>query len=285
MEPGIIALICAASFGAVVAIAAFIRQLILSRDKNLNDEAQRKALSQEAAELEKMREQMQGSKRFDSHYAVLGSNKQAIMYLDNKIEEILHKKTALIERYSQITIKESGAIVDGQVSVDRKNACDRLKAEIDEEVKFYDKELINFQERRTSLWDAHSDLQVYLLKQETSRNASLDTIYKQHSSLLEKIYLRHTENAERVAGQSISAGTATFKSIIMAPINFLLQFFNISTGISIDQSRIEQQARDDVDRIEKEVNDAEKEDDLESTKGDQAQPSTPVGSEPKPAIA
>ncbi|RUR11967.1 hypothetical protein [Legionella sp. km772] len=264
MEPGIIALICAAAFGGVVAIAAFVRQIILSRDKLLNDEAQRRAITQEAAELEKMREQMQSSKRFDSHYKVLGSNKDAIIYLDNKIEEILHKKTSLIERYSQLTLKESGAIVDGKISKDRKVACDRLKAEIDEEMKFYNEELISFQQRRTSLWDTHKDLQEYLLKQEQARNANLDAIYKQHSSLLEKIYLRHTDNAEHVATQSINAGTTTFKSIIMAPIHFLLQYFNLSSGISLSQAQVEQAARDDVDQMEKDVNDSEqKDDDLE----------------------
>ena len=84
MEPVTIALICSAAFGVVVALSVFIRQLILSRDKNLNDKAQRRALTQEANELEKMREQMQSNKRFDSHYRVLGSNKDAIVYLDNK---------------------------------------------------------------------------------------------------------------------------------------------------------------------------------------------------------
>ena len=285
MEPGIIALICAASFGAIVAIAAFIRQLILSRDKNLNDEAQRKALAQEAGELEKMREQMQSSKRFDSHYKVLGANKDAIIYLDTKIEEILRKKTALIERYGQVSIKESGAIVDGQVSLDRKNACDRLKAEIDEEIKFYDTELTNLQQRRTSLWDTHTDLQEYLLKQEKSRNDNLDSIYKQHSGLLEKIYLRHTANSERIASESISAGTTTFKSIIMAPIHFLLQYFNISTGISLSQARIEQQARNDVDQIEKDVNDEENKGDVDGTKADNTQDDPDMEPAPKLVIA
>jgi len=50
MEPVTIALICSAAFGAVVALSVFIRQLILSRDKNLNDKAQRRALTQEANE-------------------------------------------------------------------------------------------------------------------------------------------------------------------------------------------------------------------------------------------
>lgn len=266
MEPGIIALICAAAFGGVVALAAFVRQIILSRDKLLNDEAQRRAITQEASELGKMREQMQSSKRFDSHYKVLGSNKDAIIYLDNKIEEILHKKTSLIERYSQLTLKESVAIVDGKGSKDRKVACDRLKVEVDEEIKFCNDELLMFQQRRTSLWDTHKDLQEYLLKQEQSRNANLDAIYKQHSSLLEKIYLRHTDNAERVATQSINAGTTSFKSIIMAPIHFLLQYFNISSGISLSQVQVEQAARDDVDRIEKDVNDDSPNDDIEHDK-------------------
>lgn len=113
MEPVTIALICAASFGAVVALSAFIRQLLLSRDKNLNDEAQRKAINQEAGELEKMREQMQSNKRFDSHYKVLGANKDAIIYLDNKIEDVLRKKAQLVDRYAQVSLKESGAIVEG----------------------------------------------------------------------------------------------------------------------------------------------------------------------------
>lgn len=255
MEPITIALICAASFGAVVALAAFIRQLMLSRDKTLNDEAQRRALAQETGELEKMREQMQSSKRFDSHYKVLGANKDAIIYLDTKIEEILHKKTELIDRYGQLSIKESGAIVSGEVSAARKEACDRLKAEIDVEIKFYNGELATLQKRRTSLWDTHTDLQEYLLGQEKSRNESLDAIYKQHSSLLEKIYIRHTDQTEQVAKRTIDAGTSTFKTIIMAPIQFLLQYFNLSTGISLDQTRVEKEARDDVENAEDDIND------------------------------
>ncbi len=260
MEPVTIALICAAAFGAVVAISVFVRQLLLSRDKNLNDEAQRKAISQEAGELEKMRDQMQGNKRFDSHYKVLGANKDAIVYLDTKIEDILRKKTVLIDRYAQVSLKESGAIVDGESTAERKTACDRLKKEIDEEIKFYDSELEHLQKRRASLWDTHGDLQEYLLGQEKSRNESLDYIYKQHSGLLEKIYIRHTDNSEHIAKQTIEAGTSSFKAMILAPIQFLLQYFNISTGISFDQSKIEKAARDDVDKVESDINDSENSD-------------------------
>ncbi|HAT9490087.1 TPA: hypothetical protein JBD00_02500 [Legionella pneumophila subsp. pneumophila] len=261
MEPVTIALICAASFGAVVALSAFIRQLLLSRDKNLNDEAQRKAIKQEAGELEKMREQMQSNKRFDSHYKVLGANKDAIIYLDNKIEDILRKKAHLVERYAQVSLKESGAIVEGGISTERKDACDRLKKEIDEEIKFYDSELLHLQQRRTSLWDTHTDLQEYLLGQEKSRNESLDHLYKQHTALLEKIYIRHTDDSENIAKQSIDAGTTSFKAIILAPIQFLLQYFNISSGINFDQSKLENAARDDVDKTESDINDSENSDD------------------------
>ncbi|MCL9685600.1 hypothetical protein [Legionella maioricensis] len=266
MDPISIALICAASFGAVVTLAAFIRMMILSRDKELNDEAQRIALTQEAEELERMREQMQSNKRFDSHYKVLGANKDAIVYLDTKIEDILHKKTQLIDRYAQVSIKESEAIVDGALSAERKAACDRLKLEIDEEIKFYDRELANLQLRRTSLWDTHTDLQEYLLAQEQSRNENLDFIYKQHSGLLEKVYIRHIDNSEHIAKQTIDAGTSTFKTMVWGPIQFLLQYFNLSTGVSLDQSQMESDARDEVEKTESDVNDLPSSDEVNGDK-------------------
>jgi hypothetical protein len=261
MEPEVIALIAAASFGAVVAIAAFIRQMILSRDKLLNDEAQRRALAQEASELQKMREQMLSGKRYDLHYQVLGANKEAIIYLDNQIEELWQKKNKLIERYSQIILRESESIIDGRTSAEKKETCDRLKTNIDEQLKFYDNELERIQLRRTSLWDAQSIFQDKLVLQEAERNANLDRIYKQHTSLLEKVYVRHIDDEERVAVQSIGAGTSNFRDMIMAPIHFLLQYFNISSGINLSQAQVEQAARDDVAAMEREVNESQENDD------------------------
>lgn len=254
MEPVTIALICAASFGGLVILAAFVRQLFLSRDKLLNDEAQKNALTHEASELEKMREEMQNNRRFDNHYSVLSDNKDAIAYLDTKTEIIFKKKTELVDRYAQIAVKESTAIIDGESSTVRKEACNLLRKELDEEIKFYDNELKQLQERRAYLWDSQADFQEYLLSQEKARNASLDSIYERHSGVLEKIYIRHTDDSEQIAKQSIQAGTASFKSIILAPIQFLLQYFNISSGISLDQSRLEQASRDDVEEAEKDAN-------------------------------
>lgn len=254
MEPLIIALICSASFGALVVLSAFVRQLLLSRDKRLNDEAQRLAVNQEAAELEKMREQLYKQTRFESHEKILGANKDGIIYLDTKINELFSKRQNVLERYAQFSIKESNNILNGDVSPERKQVCDRLKKEIDEEVRLYDVELAQLQQRRSILLEAQRDIDKYLLAQEQSRKEILDTIYKQHSGILEKVYLRHAESAELVAKNTIEAGTSSFKAMILAPIQFLLQYFNLSTGINLDHTKIEKKARDAVKDTENDLN-------------------------------
>lgn len=254
MDPVTIAIICASVFGVVVTLAAFIRQLLLSRDKDLNDQAQERALAKEVAELEKMRQEMANNKRFETHYHVLGANKEAIQYIDQKIEDILKKKYALIERYSQLIIKESSSIISGGSSEDRKAACDKLKEEIDKEIKFYDSEIQLLQTRRGNLWDSHTEFQDYLLDQEKQRNDHLDGVYKQHADMLEKVYLRHNENSEHVATETIKASTETFKTLLMAPINFLMGLFKMSIGISTDTAENEVNSRQSVRDIESEIN-------------------------------
>ncbi|MFC7780316.1 hypothetical protein [Legionella taurinensis] len=263
MEPVTIAIICAAVFGVVGILAAFIRQLLISRDKNLNDQAQLRALAQEAAELNKLRQQMASNKRFDSHYQALGSNKEAIQYLDQKIEEILKKKEELIHRYAEVAIRESETIISGEQAPGRKEACDKLKREIDKEIEFYDNELALLQKRRAALWDSHSELQDYLLDQEGRRNRHLDTIYQRHTGLLEKIYLRHNYNSEHVARDSLKSTTSTFKSALMLPLEFLLGFFRISSGIDPEQAKKEAQQREDVAEAETDINESD-----ENTKED-----------------
>ncbi|WED43965.1 hypothetical protein [Legionella cardiaca] len=254
MEPVTIAIICATAFGVVAVLSAFIRQLLLSRDKNLNDKAQQIALTQEVKELENLRSEMANNKRFDSHYQVLGTNKDAIQYLDQKIEDILKKKADLIERYAQIAVRESTAMISGEQSAERKAICDKLKSEIDSELGFYDSELEQLQKRRDSLWDTHSELKDYLLDQEKKRNRHLDAIYQRHSGLLEKIYLRHNRNSENIAVKSIDAGTQTFKAMIMAPITMLMQYFKPSSDINDEQAKDEIDAREDVAEAEDDIN-------------------------------
>jgi hypothetical protein len=254
MEPVSIAIICVAVFGVVVGLTAFIRQLLLSRDKNLNDLAQQRALAIEAGELEKLRTQMVSNKRFDSHYQVLGANKEDIQYIDQKIDEILKIKMSLIQRYSQVVINESSAIIAGTQSPERKATYDKLKYEMDNELRSYDQELENLQTRRKNLWNTHEDLQDYLLVQEKKRNDHLDEVYQQHSSMLEKLYLRHNENSELVAKQSIEAGNSTFKTLIKTPVDFLLGIFGQSDSISESVSWLEMARRRAVKAVEDDIN-------------------------------
>jgi hypothetical protein len=254
MEPISIAVICTVVFGVVTALSVFVRQLLLSRDKRLNDKAQHRALAQEAKELEKLRTQMASNKRFNSHYQVLGDNKDAIQYIDQKIEDILAKKLALIQRYGQMTIKESSAMIDGAQSGDRKVVCDLLKEEIDREIKLYDTELQQLQSRRASLWGAHHDLQDYLIAQEMTRNENLDKLYQGHSGLLEKIYVHHNESAERVTKLVINAGTHSLKYMALAPLQMLMEYFKPSKNISPEKMQKEKLARQSVSDIEDSIN-------------------------------
>ena len=255
METVTIVVICSVVFGTVTALSAFVRQLMLSRDKNLNDIAEQRALLQETNVLEKLRTQMESNKRFDSHYQVLGANKDAIQYIDQKIDDILNKKLALIQRYADTITKESSEIIDRGQSIERKAACDRLKIEIDSEIQYYDSELQQSQIRRASIWDARQELQGYLISHEQSRNENLDKLYQGHTVLLEKIYVRHDQSTEHVAIHTIDAGTQSFKEMVMGPIHFLMQYFKLSEGISSDRGKDEKLLREKLKATEKELND------------------------------
>ena len=254
MEPVTIAVICTVVFGTVTALSVFILQLLLSRDKNLNDLAQQRALLQETGELEKLRVQMESNKRFDSHYQVLGANKEAIKYIDQKIQMILDKKMELIQRYAQMTVQESSAIIDSGQSPERKKLCDLLKDQIDHEIKFYEVELQKLQAQRSSIWDAHMDLQENLVAHEESRNENLDKIYSGHTGMLEKIYMRHDESTERFAEKTLHAKTRSFKETLMAPIRFLQQYFNSASNVSPEKMAEEKAAREKVSETEKDIN-------------------------------
>lgn len=269
MEPVTIAIICVAIFGVVGVLAAFIRQLLVSRDKNLNDKAQQNALAQEAKELEKIREQMSNKIRFDSNYKVLGSNKDAIQYIDQKIEDILKEKEKIIHRYAGVALKESSAIVSGEQPAGRKEACDLLKSEIDKQLGIYEKELEQLQKHRATLWGKYDELQDYLLDQEEDRNKRLDAIYLHHSVMLEKIYLRHNHNSENIAIKTIDASTETYRSALMMPIAFLASLFKISFGIDEEQAKRETEAREKVSDAQADINDSEDvsdDNDIESDK-------------------
>jgi len=255
METVALVVVCTIVFGVVTALSLFIRQLLLSRDKHLNDLAQERAVLQESNGLEKLRTQMESNKRFDSHYQVLGANKDAICYIDQKIQVILDKKSALIQRYAQMALTESSTIIGNGASTDRKALCDLLRYEIDREMEFYNLELQQLQARRGSLWDSNLGLQDNLIADEESRNRSLDKLYEGHSGLLEKIYMRHDKSSEDFAEQTLKAGTQSFKETVMAPIKFLAQYFKLSSNISPEKMEDEKNARKKVKDAENVIND------------------------------
>lgn len=225
MEPFAIAIIGAVVFGVVVTLAVFIRHLILSRDKSLNDKAHMRALREEHVALEQMRAEF-SAKRFDAHYEVLGKNRDAIEYLDNKIHEILNKKLQLIEKYSNVSLEASASILEGSLSENRKNVCDLLRHEIDAEIKMYDEEIKKLQVERAKRWDAHSDLQKSLIEEEAKRNAMLDKLYVRHTTILEELFIRHNDNIDNIAEKNIESSSKDM-SFLLAPLQFLLKLFKL----------------------------------------------------------
>ena len=253
MEPVSIAIIGTAIFGVTTSIAVFIRQLLLSRDQRLNEKAQERALEKETAALEKMRKKMESTSRFDAHYSVLDSNKDEIQYLDQKIENLLEKKFTLVKRYSDLTMKESAQLIKGEGQEERKQIIGRLREEIDLEIEFYDEQISTMQKRRASIWDTHLDLQTYLVEQEQSRNKSLDDLYKSHTGMLEKIYLRNIDKSEKVTIKSIDSG-ASAMSLIIEPFKFLLKFLQILPNVSAQKAEEEIAWRDEVGDYEDSLN-------------------------------
>src|SRR5690606_6988811 len=100
-----------------------------------------------------------------------------------------------------------------------------------------------------------------LLAQESERNSSLDKAFIQHAAILEKTFLRHIEHTEVIAAKGIEASTSSFKDLMLAPIQFLMQFFGrgIVPSISLvhNNTKVEQVSRQNVARAEADINDSE----------------------------
>lgn len=254
-----IALVGAATIGTIVAFSAFIRQLFLSRDKRLNDEAQRIALTQELSNLEDMRKELLNANRFKIHHQVIGDSKESIAYVELKINELLYKKKLLVEKYCLLITEELSAANP----VTKKAVYDKLKEGIDEELAFCNKELEEHQKSRAMLWGKHTDFQTHLLDDEKARNAALDQLYLTHSVVMEKIYLRHIEDVETVSKFSIEAGNASFASIITAPLQFLASLFTLSSGIVYPVANIQLVGRQEVQQNQNFINAPDSKNELE----------------------
>jgi len=254
MEPFTVAAVCAVSFGSIVALTSFVRSLLNGRNIRLNEKIMLKALSNEMKELENLRLQMEKAERYKAHYKILGSNKEAIAYLDNKIEEILQKKANFIERYGSYALNESKQMITHSCELLDTSAKQQLKKQFNNEMESLNSELKELQERRSSLFDANSQIENRLVNHESERNKVLDRIYLKQTGILEKLYVRTMEKGEVLTKESIKSETSIFKSIVMAPVELLKQFFSVSNKASVDQLKNEISNRKAVLEAEEDIN-------------------------------
>lgn len=256
-------LICATVFGVAVAISAFVRQLLLSRENRLNDLAQTRALDKETEQLTVLRQTMKSNPRSDMHYRLLENNSDSIRYIDKQIDQVIDKKMELIQRYSSIIKQQSTSIIKGDFNAEKKHDCDTLRQEIDKEIAKYDAQIAELQQTRAKLWGNHQELQDKIIGQENEHNKQLNDIYKQHSSIIEKLSLRHSESRELVTTKTIDEGSSAFKLMVLAPIKFLLAFFTKSDSIDLDKVMDEIKDREDVKDTQDSLDDWEELDDEE----------------------
>ena len=72
--------------------------------------------------------------------------------------------------------------------------------------------------------------------------------------MLQKIIFRHNDSADKLATQTINAGTNSFMAMIKAPILFLMQYFGLAKGVSLDKLSEEISARTQVADSENDIN-------------------------------
>lgn len=245
MEPITIGIIAAVAVCGVVALSVFVRQLFLSRNQRVNEEAQNKALSIEAQELVRLRMEVQRSREYDSYYQLLGKNKESIRYIDSRIDEIIENKADLIQRYSQTILENSKKMGDRGHCSDIKKNCGELKQALDKQIAVFDQQLKTLQDRRADLWDTQEDIASKVLNQEDARYKKMDSIYEKHSHILEKMYVKHNDTRQSAMERVIDAGNIAFKQIVLAPFKFLLGFFGKT--VNVDPEKVEQETTDRED--------------------------------------
>lgn len=255
MISAIIALGYVTVFGVVGIISTFVRQLLLSREKNLNDLAQQRALQQEFDFLATVGQELSQYKRNTVDYYALGIHKEFIQNLNQQIDVLLKNQYALIAEYTVIVKNKSFSIIQAKgVKTEDKKRYDIQKQNLDEKLHFLQTEIETLQNQRAYLLDNHKDFLQYTIAQEKSHDKKLASYYKQQMEILEKFYLRHHQNALTAAEKKTDLNTTTFKTILLAPIYFLMSAFNISTEVNPDTMEAETKARNEVYKWQLSIN-------------------------------
>ncbi|HAF87645.1 MAG: hypothetical protein CMF38_06180 [Legionellaceae bacterium] len=225
MEPVMITLGCIAIFGVAISLMVFVRQLCLSRDKQLNDKANYEALKLEAAELARFRQDLAEQERLTAHYYILGENKEAIKNLDDRIDAIFHQKMTLTTRYTDIMLAQTKTILSDESTIEKQALLIKLKEEVAKELDRLDTEIAHLQTKRTQLWQTHKGYQTRLLEQEKIRNAKLDELFLQQTLTLEKVMIGHASVAASFAKDTLEASNYSIKTLFATPLEYLFAYF------------------------------------------------------------
>lgn len=252
--------LCTLSVALIGGISTFIWQLVLSRNREFNEQAQLSALSTESAVLEDLRIQLEDNKRFDAHYKVLTANKESIVYLDQKIDALLEKKSACIAKYATEVKTLSALIISGGNNSPSNTSLTLLKEETEAEIHGFELELQQLQTEREKLWSISSELLFELVHEETARNKRLDELYTRHTELLEKVYLGHAQSVERIHQASIEAGSKALQQSLAAPVETMSTFWQKPTASAGHYAKhVEQElaSRREVQHMASSYNDAD----------------------------
>jgi hypothetical protein len=245
MEVSTIAIVCAPAFGVVAMLSTFIGQVLLSRDKALNEKAQKKALNQELFGLEKLRKEIGGLKGLDADSEDSGV-KGDVQELDANIKAIFKKKSALVERYAEMVAKESNAVICKEQSLENQEMCKRFKNEIDKELSFYQQELQQLQMQRDAEGNVHSPLRHNRLEQEKQVLSHLQVVYERHVGLLEKVYLRHDHIEADTAAKFLETRVIRFNPLTWGSVTALKQCFKASKEVDKFGVRNESMRRQEI---------------------------------------
>lgn len=216
-------------------LTRLIDQMALSRDKCLNQKAQQKALVQEHHRLHCLGQQLLSSLSNDIPLL----HEQDVDQLNRHIEQLFEEKCQLVQQYIQMAQIEAAAVLQGDMTPNRKQACDTLRTQIECELRFFSGQLQTMQQERAAVLSDASLLQKQWLQSENERLNTLNQLFRRHATILEKIYVRHAHHSEMDGVVSCP----TYRYLTGFSAQWLMQFYGTAQNITIEQSEQEHELR------------------------------------------
>lgn len=254
MEPVTLVIICAVSFGGLASIVSIIHQYLLTRNQRLNQLAQERVIEQYNQSLRDIRAEMAQNSQKYIYHELIDDNKEAIVQIDEQIQEIMQAKLALVERYSETIGREAKKLREGDYEEERFELNAQLKENLEKALSEFDEQIVTLQGKRQQLLSDKKTLVETLISQEQKQNEALNAMYKQHGQYLDKMYLTHAENQQKLSQSFIESSKSFFKAFIRAPIDFIASFFSKGSNIDSNQAQTEAQEREDTSLLERGLN-------------------------------